>query len=432
MMMALYRIATKVGWPLIRLYLSWRKKRGKEDPERFSERLGIPGAKRPEGFVIWFHGASVGEAVSMLPLIERLSTLRPDIFLLVTTGTVTSARLLGERLPDGVRHQYIPVDHTACVRRFLDYWRPSLALWAESEFWPNLLCQSKERNIPMILINGRVSERSYSRWRKFPGFASQLLSGFSLCLGQTETDAKRLERLGAKKVLCHGNLKFAAPDLPVDTQALAALRAETEDRPVWLAASTHPGEEEIACTVHQQLKENLPSLLTIIVPRHPERGYYISKAICAMGLSCAKRSANDPISEKTDIYLADTMGELGLFYRLSGISFIGKSLASKGGQNPLEAARLGSALICGPHMTNFEDITRRLKEAEAFLEVPDANALKNAVKLLLCDEDKRYAQAEAGRKLAEAETGAVERIMKELAPYLEALATTADKDRARA
>ncbi|MEE9544700.1 MAG: 3-deoxy-D-manno-octulosonic acid transferase [Rhodospirillales bacterium] len=421
MMLRLYRLATALGAPLIFLYLFRRKARGKEDRRRFGERLGRSGRARPAGPLVWAHAASIGESLSMLPLIERLRGERPAVNVLVTTGTVTSAGLLAERLPDGAFHQYVPVDRLRFVRRFFDHWRPDLVLWAESEFWPNLVSEPAARGIPMVLINGRVSPRSFAGWQRWQRLIAGLLSGFALCLGQTEADAERLRRLGAPRAKCLGNLKFAVAPLPADERELAGLAEIFGDRPRWLAASTHAGEEDIAGRVHRRLKVNFPALLTIVVPRHPRRGQEIAAALRKTGLTVALRSAGDVPTPDTDIYVADTLGELGLFYRLCGIVFMGKSLVPLGGQNPLEAARLDCALIHGPHMANFEEMAHRLRQAGASEEVADEAALALSVERLLADDKERARRAAAAKTAAAAEAGVIDAVMMELAPFIESL-----------
>lgn len=421
MTLALYRAATWAGLPLIRLYLAYRRERGKEDAARFGERLGIPGRARPDGPLVWAHAASVGESLALLPLIARARALRPDAHVLVTTGTVTSARLLADRLPARAFHQYVPVDRRPYVRRFLDHWRPDLVLWSESEFWPNLVSEPAARGIPMVLVQGRVSDRSLAGWRRSPTLIRKLLAGFALCLAQSEDDARRLEALGARRVVCRGNLKFAAPALPADDDELARLTATLKDRPRWLAASTHAGEEALAARVHRRLKESHPGLLTLIVPRHPERGPAIAGELHALGLAVAQRSLAESIAPTTDIYLADTLGELGLFYRLASVAFVGKSLVPLGGQNPLEPARLGCAVVHGPHMTNFADIVRRMTAAGASMVVADESALTAAVDRLLTDEPARARLAAAAQAFAAAEGGALDAAIAELKPYLEGL-----------
>ncbi|MEQ8936954.1 MAG: 3-deoxy-D-manno-octulosonic acid transferase, partial [Amphiplicatus sp.] len=410
MTLPLYRTLTVWGRPLIRLYLAYRKTKGKEDPVRFSERLGHAGRDRPAGFLVWAHAASVGESLSLLPLIERLLGDRPDLNILVTTGTVTSATLMAERLPAGAFHQYMPVDCPPYVRRFLDHWRPDLVLWAESEFWPNMITALKDRAVPLVLINGRVSLRSFKGWQRHAKLIGHLLSAFSLCLGQTDGDAERLRILGARDARCLGNLKFAVPPLPCDERDLEALKQAVGARPRWLAASTHPGEEEIVARVHRNLRETFPDLLTVVVPRHPERGADIARTAENAGLTAARRSANEPLSAQTDIYIADTLGELGLFFRVCEVVFMGKSLVPLGGQNPLEPAKLDCAILQGPHTANFAEMTERLKAARAFREVAGENELPDAVRGLLNDGTLRAHLIEAASTFAESESGVLDRL----------------------
>ncbi len=419
MMLPLYRSVTTVGGPLIRLYLARRMARGKEDPDRFDERLGRPSRPRPDGPLVWVHAASVGESISMLPLVARLRRDRPAMGVLMTTGTVTSARILEDRLPDGAVHQYVPVDRRSYVRRFLDHWRPDLVLWAESEFWPNLVCEPAGRGIPLVLVNGRISPRSFAGWRRLPRSIARLLAGFALCLGQTEADAERLTVLGAPRAKCVGNLKFAAAPLPADGAELEALGAAMDGRPRWLAASTHAGEEEAAGRVHARLAADRPDLLTIVVPRHAERGGAVAAALAHSGLAVARRAAGQPVAAGTQVYVADTMGELGLFYRLADVVFIGKSLLASGGQNPLEPAHLDCAIVHGPDMSNFEDIARRMAAADASETVADEAALAAAVGRLLDDPAACRRRARAARDFAAAESGVLDATLDELAPYLD-------------
>ncbi|MBT5012984.1 MAG: 3-deoxy-D-manno-octulosonic acid transferase [Rhodospirillaceae bacterium] len=418
MMLGLYKMLTTAGGPLIRLYLSRRRALGKEDPVRFRERLGEASKPRPDGTLVWVHGASVGESLSMLPLIEKMSQAPGTISVLVTTGTVTSARLMEERLPGRALHQYIPVDRQAYVERFLTHWKPDLVLWAESEFWPNLVSSVARLGTPMVLINGRVSERSFRRWQRFPGFIKNLLKGFQLCLGQTDGDAERLSALGATNAKCVGNLKFAAPPLPADPASLDTIKNTLSNRPLWLAASTHAPEEELIKAVHARLKADHPGLLTIVVPRHPGRGSTIAGMMMTGGLNIAQRSQDQPVTAETDIYIADTLGELGLFYRLADIAFIGKSLVGDGGQNPLEAARLNCAIVSGPNMSNFAEIMGKLKTADACLQVTDEADLSATVGRLLDDGGERQRLANAALQVSEAEAGVLDAILDELEPFL--------------
>lgn len=418
MILSLYRWGSTLGGPLILAYLGKRLRRGKEDPTRFGERLGKPSIPRPEGRLIWIHAASVGESISVLPLIARLREDFPDTHVLLTTGTVTSARLLVERLPEGARHQFVPVDRISYVRSFLDHWKPDLAIWAESELWPNLLCQAAARKIPLVLVNGRMSDRSFARWRRTPRTIGRLLSCFSRCMGQSESDAERLRQLGAGSATCPGNLKHAAPPLPADPDALIDLKAAIGGRPIWLAASTHRGEEEICGQVHAELSAQFPDLLTVIVPRHPERGPAIAEDLRHNGLRTARRSAGDLPEAETEVYIADTIGELGLFYRLAQAAFIGKSLVSNGGQNPLEAAMLGCPVVFGPNMTNFRDMSQAMVVAGAAEEVGDRDGLRDALARLLSDDDTRRRRGQAGMDYATGEARVIDRVLEEISPFL--------------
>ncbi len=421
MKLALYRLATNLGGPFIRLYLQRRMAGGREDRSRFEERLGLASLPRPVGPLVWLHGASVGEALSMLPLIARIRRDDPTRNILVTTGTVTSASLMADRLPDGALHQYVPVDRVAWVRQFLDHWSPDVALWMESELWPNLVLETAAREIPMVLVNGRMSDRSYAKWRRHPGLIRRLLTAFGLCLGQTDIDAERFAALGAPAVACAGNLKFAAEPLPANAAAVDAMREMTGDRPCWLAASTHAGEEAIAGRAHRAVQTTLPDLLTVVVPRHPERGASIAGELSDAGLVVARRSSGDVVTADTDIYLADTLGELGLFYRTADAVFMGKSMTRKGGQNPVEPARLGAALLYGPYMDNFSEIARRLVDEGGALQVANVAELAAALVRLLGDRAEAETMGARATAFAEREAGVIDRVYETLSPYFGAV-----------
>lgn len=427
MIAGLYRCASDAAGPVIAAMLDRRRAKGKEDPDRLDERRGIASVPRPGGPLVWIHAASVGEAVSMLSLADRLAR-SPGLRLLITTGTVTSARLLAGRMPAGAIHQYVPVDRIGWVRSFLDHWRPDLALWVESELWPNLVRETRRRRIPMLLVNARMSERSFRRWRWAPGLARDLLAGFDLCLAQSETAAGRLAALGAANVRTVGNLKFAADPLPADGAETARLAAAIGDRPRWLAVSTHAGEEEAAAAVHRAVARRHHGLLTIIVPRHPARGPAILRDLKKDGLAVALRSAGEPISADTDIYLADGMGELGLFFSVAEVVFVGGSLVGHGGHNPIEPARLGCAVLFGPHMGNFATIAAAFLAAGAARQVADPPALAHAVDEMLAAPDARAAAIAAGAALAADNQRVLDRVMDALAPYLARLAPPAPAD----
>lgn len=413
----LYQIFTSAGTPLIDALLRRRLSQGKEDSVRIPERRGVSSLARPEGRLIWLHAASVGESQSSIALIKRLLVDRPDLHVLQTTGTRTSACLMRERLPAGSFHQFSPIDCLPWVKRFLDHWRPDFALWMESELWPNLVLETARRNIPSVLVNARVSKRSYRRWRKFPRTADRLLRTFSLSMAQNEEQAENLRRLGADPVKYLGNLKFSAAPLPVNDADLSTLAAGIAGRPIWLAASTHPGEEEIAAGVHKRLLQKWPDILTIVVPRHPTRGAELAKQLGASGLSIARRSLGEAPSG--DIYLGDTLGELGLFYRLADVAFIGGSMGRHGGHNPLEAAQLNCAVLLGPDMDNFATVARELINANGAIRVASGESVADSVAFLLQDEIERNRIASSAAKVAADNADAADRIHQEIKRLLD-------------
>jgi 3-deoxy-D-manno-octulosonic-acid transferase len=432
MLPQLYRLVTLPLPPLAVLYLQWRCRRGKEDPLRWRERRGIAGDARPPGPLLWIHAASIGEATAMLALIERLRQTRPWVEILVTTGTTASARLLAERLPAPARHQFVPLDLPLWIARFLDHWRPDLAIWVESELWPNLVLMTRARGVPMVLVNGRLSARSYRRWRAWPGLIGPMLGAFARCLAQDEDQAERLRRLGAERVEGIGDLKAAAAPPPVDGVEFERLRRQIGTRPRWLAASTHAGEEAVAAAVHRRLAPAHRGLLTMIAPRHPIRGAEIAVMSAGLGLRVARRSEGAAITADTDIYLADTMGELGLFYRLAGIAFVGGSLAGRGGHNPFEPARLDCAVLHGPDMTNCLGMAAALAAAGAAEVVTDAAELARAVSALLSRPQLLAERGAAAARVAAAGRGVLDAVEERLAPWLDRLAPAEPVDAAGA
>lgn len=418
MSLTLYRAATWAAGPLIRRYLDRRLAAGREDPARLRERLGEASRPRPEGPLVWLHAASVGESLSMLTLIDRLRRERPEITLLMTSGTVTSAQLLAERLPEGVIHQFVPVDRMVWVRRFLDHWRPDLVLWVESEFWPNLLGEVRARRIPALLLNARISARSWRGWRRAPWVIGSILRTFDICMAQTELDAERLRDLGAARVACPGNLKFAADPLPADPEAMAALEASTFSRPRWLAFSTHRGEEELIAEAHALIARNIPDLLTLVVPRHPTRGEEVTALFRERGLATVRRSDGEPATRETAILVGDTMGELGLFFRVTDIAFVGGTLVPHGGQNPIEPARLGCAILHGPHMENFLAVEAEMQAAGASETATTALEIARAVGQLLTNPQLRQRRIAAARDVAEGKFSILDAAFSHLDPYL--------------
>jgi 3-deoxy-D-manno-octulosonic-acid transferase len=413
-----YRALTGLAAPFAPLLLAWRTSRGKEERARHPERYGVASLPRPPGFLVWFHAASVGEANAVLPVIEAIGREHPDVCVLLTTGTVTSAKLARARLPGTALHQYVPLDHQAYVQRFLEHWRPDLTVLVESEIWPNLVLETKARGVPLVLVNARISQSSFRKWRKRPGLSRPLFSAFSLVLAQNESLAQRFAALGAAETQGIGNLKADAPPPPADARGEKGLSAALAGRPVWLAASTHAGEDDMVAVAHLTMRKVLPDLLTIIVPRHPERGPLIAKLLAGANLKVALRSEGQLPDATTDIYIADTIGELGLFYRLAPVAFIGGSLVPRGGQNPVEAIKLGAAVLSGPHWRNFGDAYDALLAAGGCRQVSDAASLADAALYLLGTPKARATMmANAERALA-ALGGALPRTIAALERFL--------------
>ncbi len=401
-----YRYATAALEPAIPFALRQRALRGKEDRARMDERLGRTAASRPAGELIWIHGASMGECMAVLPLIgELLKT--PGRSVLVTSGTVTSAALMAERLPPGAFHQFAPIDTPAAVARFLDHWRPDIGLFVDLEIWPNMLAHAHKRGVGLALINGRMSARSFAGWRYAPRTAAAVLSLYDLCLAQDDETAQRLRVLGALIVRTSGSLKADAPPLPADPEKLAALRRAVADRPILLASSTHPGEDETLLPAHDALRGRYPNLLTIIVPRHSERGAEIAMLCGARNV--ARRSEGRAPDDATAIYIADTMGELGLFYRIAPFAFVGGSLIPHGGQNPLEPALLDCGVLAGPHTANFTQAYNAIFAAQGMGRVASCSEIVALASGLLNDPDGARALGQAAARGAATLGGAAER-----------------------
>lgn len=412
----LYGGASAAAALLAPAWLSYRVRKGKEDPARLAERRGYPSAQRPTGPLVWVHGASVGEVISVLPLIERLRARGFGV--LLTSGTLTSSRVAERRAPPGVIHQFIPLDTRGFVSRFLDHWSPDLVLLAESELWPNLLAELGRRGTPLVLVNGRLSERSAKRWSRLPKSARALVSRVDLCLAQSEEDGRRFRTLGTPRVEVSGNLKFDVPPPAADANEFRRLAKAVGQRPVLLAASTHDGEEALMLEAHEILTSKIPDLVTIIAPRHPERGVEVAGLAQAADLVTRQRSLGEVPDAETDIYVADTIGELGLFYRLAPVVFMGGSLAERGGQNPIEPAKLGSVVLHGPHVWNFASIYERLDQDEGAAEVVDALGIARAAYALMKDPQLHGQMAEAAQATVAALGGALDRTLGAIEPYL--------------
>ena len=421
MLFRIYNTLLRILYPIvIKPYIEKRKKNGKEDIKRFNERIGRPSKPRPEGKLIWMHGASVGESISMLPLIQRLLETYPDAHIMVTTGTTTSAEIMAKRLPERAFHQYLPIENPSYAARFVKHWRPDIALWFESEFWPSMLSCIKRKNIPLILVNGRISNKSFKRWQQFEFAIKEILDCFTLCLGQSEQDEYRLRVLGSKNTLCLGNIKYAGLPLPIDEAKKQEIASQIENRTVWLVSSTHDDEEFKIGKFLNELKQKIPGLLTFIAPRHPHRGVEIKEKLQKeLGLNVSLRSANEKISPKTDVYIADTIGELGIWYELINLVFIGGSLIPHGGQNFMEPSRCRDAVIVGPHMHNFTDAINRAKKADAIIQVNDVIDLMAMVENLLTNPDLLEAKRSLAYNWAYGEAKVLDGIVEKIQCYLD-------------
>ena len=416
----LYRLLTRLLEPLTPRLLDARVKQGMEVPLRVAERLGVAGVARPVGDLVWLHGVSVGETLSLLPLAERFRRLRPDLTVLVTSGTLTSAALLARRLPDGVIHQYAPVDTPGAVAAFLDHWKPTLAVFVESELWPNLILDARRRGVKLVLASARITEKTADGWRRFPGAARRVLSAFDRILPQDETSAGRLESLGAR-IDGHVNLKLAGEAPPHDPGAFTRLSAAIGDRPVVVAASTHEGEEIALVRALDKLADRL---CLILVPRHPDRSPAIGAALTRDGYRFALRSHGREPDRDTDLYIADTLGEMGLFLRLADVVVMGGSFSAAlekppvGGHNPLEPARLGKPAVTGPDMSNWAAVTDALVQAGGLAVVEAPWDLPAVLGPLLADDKAAKAMGERGRRAAAEAGSGLDRLWEVLTPLL--------------
>lgn len=364
--LTLYRIMTRLVGPNIPELLQGRVKRGKEDPHRIDERFGKASAARPEGKLVWIHGASVGESLISLSLKSALEDARQDVTVLLTSGTVTSAQLIAQKSNGRALHQYLPVDRLIYVTAFLDHWDPDLAIFVESELWPNLIVETARRGTPMALANARMNETSLKHWNRFEQSAKWLFGCFDWIGAADNRTAEGLSALTGRDIPMVGNLKLNQISEALDEDKLTELTAAIGDRPVWLAASTHEGEEEILLGAHKRLLQDNPDGLMLMAPRHPERGPALKSLIEAQGLSVAVRSAGESPGSDTQVWLVDTLGEMAYWYTLAPASFIGGSLREGiGGHNPIEASQAGTGIMTGPFTASFDDVYKVYDDHQA-------------------------------------------------------------------
>jgi len=417
-----YRVAGILAYPLAGSYLTYRTVKGKEDRRRRLERFGYASQPRPFGPLVWVHAASVGETLAVIPLIREFG--RRGIHVLLTTGTLTSAALVENRLGDEVIHQYVPLDFKFSIKRFIRYWRPDVAITAESEIWPTTIAELNRRHIPQIRVNARISDRSFDRWKSYSSVAEQLFGKMALVVARSDVDAERFRDLGAWPVSVSGNLKGDTDPPPCDQALVDKYLAEIGNRKTWAAICTFDGEETAAASVHKALKPR-NGQLTIIVPRHPERGDAIEAMLLEQGLTVARRSRNDAITPETDILLGDSIGEMGMYLRLTEVSFVGRSLTAEGGQNPIESAMLGCAVLSGSNVQNFRETYQHLIRKGGARMIRDTEMLAKAVHYLLTNDIARRTMIDAGQEAIQDMRGALSSTVKALEPYINPLAVSA-------
>ncbi len=411
-MIIIYRIFGYCLFPLMLIYLKWRLHKGKEDKDRLVERYGYSNISRPEGKLVWIHAASVGESLSALSVVEAINKSLPSVSILLTTGTISSSVLMKERLPDNVYHQYFPLDVIHWVKRFLNHWRPDLVLWIESEFWPTHLSELRYRNIPSILLNARLSDSSFSKWLKFPYYFRKITSLFDKIYAQSVSDEKKFHDLGVDIASFEGNLKSILKPRLVNKEEKKKLEDSIGKRKIWLAASTHNGEEKIIARAHKDLMKEFPDALCVLIPRHPERSKNIEEMLIKKGISVKRRTVFEFPNDETQVYIANTLGELDLFYDISPVSFVGGSLVPIGGHNIIEAARGNSAVIVGPHTSNFEDIIEEFIKKDACVLVNNKNELVKKLKIMLVDKEKTLKIINNANKVLDERSLLIDRILK--------------------
>jgi 3-deoxy-D-manno-octulosonic-acid transferase len=417
-----YKILSYLSWPIAAFILAKRKEKGKEDLVRFPERLGIASKKRPKGKLIWFHGASVGETRAMFPLIKIIKAKYPKYNFLVTSGTRAAADMMAKH--KDIIHQYVPVDFSLYVRNFLDHWKPDLSIRMESDFWPVLTKMTKEFGIKIVLVNGKITDGSYKKYKKILNYIAPVLAHFDKIYAKSLEDAAKFKVLGAQNVLHVGNIKYSSDPLKYDREEYKKLASVIAGKKVFCAASTHEGEEEIILKLHQDMRKEIKNYFTIIAPRHPGRGDEIAQLIDSLGLKYNQRSKGQALSKNIDIYLADTMGELGLFFMLSDLVLIGGSLKpikGIGGHNPMEPALLDRAIISGKYIEHWEAVYKEMEKAGGTVIVDDYSDLKSTVYKLLSDENKLAKMTKKGKDFSVAKRGAADRIFHGIKKYLDGI-----------
>lgn len=414
----LYTGLSSVAGPLLYMRVARKLRAAGTTPERVEERKGYATEARPRGQILWCHAASVGESLSVLPLIQTLGTTYPNLSFLLTSGTATSAQIVADRLPPRTHHQFAPIDTPRAVDRFLQHWRPSAGVFVESELWPNMLGRAHTAGIPLALVNARISDRSAHKWAKARKTAQHLMQHFRVIHCQDQRTVEHLHALGLDQASAGQNLKAMSAQQPIDIKEKHRLERLIKARPLWLAASTHPGEDDIMLAAHTRLLRDQPDALLVLVPRHPERARDIEKLIGAAQLTAARRSQGEDPDEDTQVYMADTLGETGLWYALSPITCLCGSFTPVGGHNPFEPAQGGSAILHGPLYANFATVYAAFDKQGAAQEVTNSEDLSAAVRHLLKEPDHRATMAKRAMEHVNAQNKGLDQIAKDLSKAL--------------
>tara|TARA_B100000029_G_scaffold513058_1_gene611437 strand:+ start:4096 stop:5352 length:1257 start_codon:yes stop_codon:yes gene_type:complete len=360
-MLIIYRLLTNLILILSPIILITRLSKNKEDPKRFREKFCFFSKKRNKGKLIWFHGASVGELQSIIPLIEKLDKNKKIDQILITSNTLSSSKVINNLKFKKVIHQFFPIDVNSFSKKFLNYWKPSIAFFIDSEIWPNMVLNLKNNKVPIILLNGRITKKTFKKWLIFPGFTNTIFNKFNLCLSSNHESKKYLKRLGVKKIKYIGNLKYTQSEQKIE-DIKKNIKNFIKSKKIWCASSTHFNEEEFCGFIHKKLKKKYKNLLTIIIPRHVNRIDSIKKELTNLNLKIHLDEPHSLINKKTDIYLVNSYGKTKSFYNYCKNVFLGGSIINHGGQNPLEAARYGCNILHGKNVSNFKEIYKFLNE----------------------------------------------------------------------
>ena len=378
-MLNLYRLLINLVLLISPLIIILRLIKKKEHPTRFKEKFCFFPIKRGNGKLVWFHGSSVGEILSIIPLVEKLEKNKSIKKILITSSTLSSSKVLSKFKLKKTVHQFFPIDSNYLTKKFLDYWKPSIAIFIESEIWPNMLLNAKKQSVPLVLLNARITKKSYNKWKIIPSMSKILFKNFDICLSQNNETKKYLESLGAKKIKLLGNLKFSESKNDKNYVFDNKLKKIFKSKKIWCAASTHNTEEKICAIAHKKLKKKYNNILTIIIPRHIQRTNDIINEIKNMDLKVQARSSNNKINKDTEIYIVDTYGETKSFFKICKTVFLGGSIINHGGQNPLEPARFGCKVIHGPNVQNFSEVYKLLDQNNLSSRFKDVNQLVKLV-----------------------------------------------------